>query len=92
MLIVAIVMQHILQNILTTSVLLGRQQLQGKEIYTYARVKNSSTGEVACDGVAKLQIAPTVLPIELIYLKAIRWKHIHKLNWATASGAIHKKV
>ncbi|MFN8266733.1 MAG: T9SS type A sorting domain-containing protein [Chitinophagales bacterium] len=58
-----------------------------QEIYTYARVKNSSTGEVACDvSVAKLADCPTVLPIELIYLKAIPMENTYiKLNWATAS-------
>lgn len=58
-----------------------------QEIFTYAHVKNISTGEVACDlSVAKLADCPTVLPVELIYLKAIPVENTFiKVSWATAS-------
>ncbi len=58
-----------------------------QEIFTFAHVKNIVTGEVACEvSSAKLADCPTVLPIELIYIKAnaIDNQYI-KVSWATAS-------
>lgn len=58
-----------------------------QDIFTYAHVKNTVTGEVSCEvSSAKLADCPTVLPIELIYIRAnaIDNQYI-KVTWATAS-------
>ncbi len=58
-----------------------------QDIYTYAHVKNLVTGEVSCEvSSVKLADCPTVLPIELIYIRAnsIDNEYI-KVTWATAS-------
>ena len=58
-----------------------------QDIYTYARVRNVLTGEISCEvSSVKLADCPTVLPIELIYIRAnaIDNQYI-KVTWATAS-------
>lgn len=64
-----------------------------QDIYIYGHVKNTVTGVVGCEVVSsKLGNCPTVLPIELIYIKAnpIDNKFI-KVSWATASELNTKK-
>lgn len=58
-----------------------------QDIFTFAHVKNLSTGAVACEvSSAKLGDCPTVLPLELIYIKASTINNEYvKLTWATAS-------
>lgn len=58
-----------------------------QDIFTYARVKNVSTGETSCEvSSAKLGDCPTILPVELIYIKAIPVDNQYiKVSWATAS-------
>jgi subtilisin-like proprotein convertase family protein len=57
-----------------------------QEIYTFARVRNVLTGEVACEvSSIKLGDCPTVLPIELIFIKAIPVDNRYiEVSWATA--------
>lgn len=58
-----------------------------QDIYIYAHVKNTVTGVVGCEVQStKLGDCPTVLPIELIYIKAapINNEYI-KVSWATAT-------
>lgn len=57
-----------------------------QEIYTFARVRNVLTGEVACEvSSIKLGDCPTVLPIELIYIKALPIENRYiEVSWATA--------
>ncbi|MDB5227452.1 MAG: hypothetical protein JWN78_1645, partial [Bacteroidota bacterium] len=58
-----------------------------QDIFTYARVINLSNGEAACEvSSAKLGDCPTVLPIELVYIKAVPVDNQYiKVTWATAS-------
>ena len=58
-----------------------------QEIYTFAHVKNIVTGEISCEvSSVKLADCPTVLPIELIYIKAAAIDNQYiKVSWATAS-------
>lgn len=58
-----------------------------QDIYTYAHVKNIVTGEVSCEvSSVKLADCPTVLPIELLYIKAVPVDNQYiKVSWATAS-------
>jgi hypothetical protein len=57
------------------------------DIFTFARVRNLANGETACEvSGAKIGDCPTVLPIELIYIKAIPVNNEYiKVSWATAS-------
>ena len=58
-----------------------------QDIFTYARVRNIATGEAACEvSSAKLGDCPNILPIELIYIKAIPVDNQYiKVTWATAT-------
>lgn len=58
-----------------------------QDIFTFAHIKNTITGEVACEvSSAKLGDCPTVLPVELMYIKATPIdNHYIKVSWATAS-------
>ncbi|MBK9328830.1 MAG: proprotein convertase P-domain-containing protein [Sphingobacteriales bacterium] len=58
-----------------------------QDIFTFAHIKNVSTGVVGCEvSSAKLADCPTVLPIELIYIKALPIDDEYiKVSWATAS-------
>jgi len=58
-----------------------------QDIYTYAHVRNVLTGEVSCEvSSIKLADCPTVLPIELLYIKAAAIDNQYiKVSWSTAS-------
>ncbi len=58
-----------------------------QDIYTFAHIKNTVTNEIGCEvSSVKLADCPTVLPIELIYIKAVAIDNQYiKVSWATAS-------
>lgn len=64
-----------------------------QDIFTFAQVRNVITGEIACEvSSAKLGDCPTVLPVELIYIKASPMDNqFIKISWATATELNTKK-
>ncbi|MBK6274702.1 MAG: T9SS type A sorting domain-containing protein [Saprospirales bacterium] len=58
-----------------------------QDIFTFAHVKNTVTGVIGCEvSSAKLFDCPTVLPLELIYIKATPIDNQYiQVTWATAS-------